>query len=952
MPRCQVRYLSDKNGSEVSVTDAVLVPGMSTMIKKAIFHSLFMSLLLVLTGGRVLAQADETIEEVVVTGVKSSLTAAVEVKRQSMQIVDAIVAEDLGKFPDNNVVEAMQRIPGVQVTNRGAGEVTSVSIRGLSDVTTTVNGRNIFTSTGRSVALADVPSTLIKQVDVYKSRSADQISRGIAGGIDIHTLRPLDFDGFQFSTQLRTIYQEQAEEYDPNIAVLLSNTWDTDAGRFGALLNASLAKTNYRDQSADAGASLPFRPPTDPVFPMERLFSGWTPGLENGLPTAPGSTLDIDTNTEFVHARDAVFSCNCTGERERPAWNVALQWAPNDRSEYTAEVFYNGFRNEVQNALWFQFVDWWFGQDPANYDQIELYPGTNVVASRPVDFPFSFTSGDWSNSETDSYLYALRGEWQLTDRLNVVSDLYLQESKFKTDFRAVRTGRVYRRLNVDFNNGQGVPVVEYFDDPGTPQDESDPTDAGQYFVDMGFENSGRDKGDAVTWNVDGDLDVEWGPVNLFSFGLRWDQRDAETSTYGIGGFPVVSNNPNDHPGLMEVYCCDHFDGDGTVSGWAVADAGWIGANPDDFRALYGFPSVTSDSYALTFSSEETQIAAYVQADFAHELSNGGFIDGRVGLRYLDVETKSRAPNPDTGGLDFAKTPNDALLPNLMVRWGITKDLLARFSYTETFALPSFADLSPFIDFFPDVTDIGYGTAFSGNPDLEPEESENLDISLEWYFAEGSVLYGTWFRRDITNRITGFRNVITADDPNDNPDRGMYTFVLSQPDNVGEATLDGWEFGTTWFPELDGWLNGFGVQASLTILDSEQKVPQTDDAGNVTGVEVSELFGVSDTSYNVMLAYDREKYSARLSYFWREKFRDRSEAALFANPLAIWKQPEESLDFQLTWLATDHLAFTFDATNITEERFHENYGDMPLLFNFHNNLYSRTYALGMRYTFGK
>ncbi|HLU07498.1 MAG TPA: TonB-dependent receptor plug domain-containing protein, partial [Woeseiaceae bacterium] len=114
---------------------------------------------------------DTVLEEVVVTGVRYSLSRAVEVKRNSMAIVDALVAEDLGKFPDNNVVEAMQRIPGVQVTDRGAGEVSVVSIRGLSDVTTLIDGRNVFTSSGRAVALQDVPSTLINRVDVYKTRS-------------------------------------------------------------------------------------------------------------------------------------------------------------------------------------------------------------------------------------------------------------------------------------------------------------------------------------------------------------------------------------------------------------------------------------------------------------------------------------------------------------------------------------------------------------------------------------------------------------------------------------------------------------------------------------------------------------------------------------------------------------------------------------------------------------
>jgi hypothetical protein len=99
----------------------------------------------------------------------------------------------------------------------------------------------------------------------------------------------------------------------------------------------------------------------------------------------------------------------------------------------------------------------------------------------------------------------------------------------------------------------------------------------------------------------------------------------------------------------------------------------------------------------------------------------------------------------------------------------------------------------------------------------------------------------------------------------------------------------------------------------------------------------------------MLAYDRQKFSARLSYFWRDSFHDRNEAALFANPLAIWKSAEESLDFQATW-RVKNFALTFDAVNLTAPVFHENYGDNPEIFNFLNNYYSRTFALGVRYQF--
>ena len=930
------------------------------MIRKHILSSSLMVMTAFLACGGVFAQATEqdaegVLEEVIVTGVRYSMTEAVEVKRGSMEIVDAIVAEDLGKFPDNNVVEAMQRIPGVQVTNRGAGEVSTVSIRGLSDVTTTINGRNIFTSSGRQVALADIPATLVNRVDVYKTRSPEQISRGLAGQIDIHTNRPFDFDGLRLLAQARAIYQEQADEIDPNLAFLISNTWDTGAGEFGALFNASYAKTNWLDQGAHAGASVPFRPVGDPAGSLVRLFPNdpgtrWTPGLDRGLPTAPGSTLDIDP-VPFLHARDAMFQPHVSGERERPAWNLSLQWAPNDTSEYMFEVFYNGYRNTQHNGLFFTFVDWWGSVDPA--DPVEIYPGTNVIKSRYVNFPYEFLSGDVLDQDTDSYLYALGGSWDFGDNFTLRSEVYYQDSEFEDQFFALRMDKVSPRLFVDFNTGSGVPYVEFFDDPNTLQvDESDLTDPAQWNLAQLYDNGQSDQGDALSWTADADWTVEFGWINTISFGMRYDDRSAQENGYTSGDRHCndapgcAGSNYATFPGLMGTIT-NHFDGQARVlTSWAIPTQAGLLANQEALRAAYGYLPGSQKSFNNEFDIDETELDLWAQADFSTEVG-AGFIDGRFGFRWVDQEADMAFPNPE-GGTSTATNSNDTILPSLMVRWGITENLLTRFAYTEVFELPTFPQLSPYINYVADVTDIGYGTATGGNPDLEPVESDNYDISIEWYFAQGSVVYATWFKRDISGSIQNFRNIVMYDDPDDNPDRGLYPYVLSQPDNVGTSNLDGWEFGLTWFPELPGWFNGLGFQGSYTILDSEQQIPVTDVEGNVTGTDTQPIFGVSDSSYSTILAYDRDTFSARLSYFWREEFQDRNEAALFANPLAIWKSPEKSLDFQATWSINDTWTLTFDATNLTEEVFHENYGNEPMIFNHLNNFFSRTFALGLRF----
>ncbi len=892
-------------------------------------------------GSPALAQdeGDEgALEEVIVTGVRYSLTAAVEIKRESMEIVDSIVSEDLGKFPDNNVVEALQRVPGVQVTDRGAGEVSVVSIRGLSDVTTLVNGRNVFTASGRAVALQDIPSTLVNRVDVYKTRSAEHIARGIAGQIDIRTNRPFDFDGLKFSALGRAIHQEQADETDPQVSFLLSNTWETDAGRFGALLNVAYTETNWRDQGAHAGASFPFRPIDEGLGQLGPEF-GWTPGLDRGLPTAPGSTLDMNPDQEFLHWRDAMFNFDGRGTRERPAANVSLQWAPNDRSEYTFETFYNGYREDIFGSLWFQFLN-----SPIYdlNDPVEFWEGTNVIRARTMGDGFSFTSGDVTQQETDSILYALRGDWQITDNLQLASEFIIQDSEFKTDFWGQRVARIAPEFYININRGDGVPYLDY-DPNGTGSPGSDPSNRDNYFLDWAFDNGGRSEGDAFTWKADADWDVEWGWINTFSFGARVDNRDAMDSSMPAreGGAVDGTTLADLPPEFTMVNSYDFFNNqEGVVGNWLVANPNWVLDNLDTLRGIYGFANPV---FSPNFIVNETQHEFYAQVDFYTEVGSG-FIDGRAGVRYLDVSTDIEAPG-EGGEFVSDSNDNDTVLPTLMVRWGITEDFIARFSYTETFNLPTFPQLNPYIQYFPDVTDIGYGTASGGNPDLKPIESENTDISLEWYFAEGSVLYGTWFKRDITNNIVPFRNAVVVDVPNDVPDRGPYTYILSQPDNAGNASLDGFEFGLTWFPE---WAWGFGFQGSYTILDSEQQLPIVDTTGNVTGFDVTPIGGVSDTSYSAILAYDNEVFNARLSYFWRDDFYNNNEAALFANPLQVWRGEEESLDFQLTWNVSDSWTLTFDATNLTEPTFHWNYGNQPDIFNFHNYIYSRTYAVGVRF----
>ena len=907
---------------------------------------------------------DEPLEEVVVTGIRASLTKALDIKRESIQLIDAIVAEDIGKFPDNNVVESLQRVPGIQVTDRQSGEIARVFIRGLDDVNTTINGRNIFTASGRSVALADIPASLLGRVDVYKTRSADRLETGIAGQIDIHTHRPFDFPGQKAALSARGIYQEQADKIDPVVSGLFSERWDTGAGQLGALINLSYAQTQYRDQSVTAGAMLPFVTGTPPAgyVPFERIFPTrdgvaenpiWQAGLEAGLPSAPGSTLLINGQpTEYLLSRDAIFSSDFTGKRKRPAANIAVQFAPNEASEYLFEAFYDGFRNQSFNSLLFSFVDFWGDLGPNPAAGITTYPGTNIIKSREnIGSPYNFTSGDYTNSKTDSFVYALGGSWNLTDTFKLNSEAVYQTSKFETDFFAMRTDRVTNAVSVDFNSGSGVPAFGFVDDPATPNvNEADAADLGQWNMAQLYDTAGEREGDSATFTLDGDWQTDWNAIKTVSVGLRYDDRSASegqrVQDAPSCNTPATACQLENYPGLMSV---NHgfFDGRSAVpTSWIVPSGYYIKDHADEFRTVYRDQVdpglLVGDELQIleNFNVDEASTAAYVQADFATEIAGHKF-DGQVGARYVSVDTDMEFTDAVTRAKSSASAKASKVLPDVMFRYFFTEDVRARASYGQTLRRPNFVNLNPNITYVPDNTNIGYGTATGGNPNLRATESKNYDLSLEWFFARSSAITATWFKRKIDGFVVDFRRRVSFQN---------YDYILTQPDNASNGKLSGLELSFVYFPDnLPKLLDGFGLQTSYTKLSSSQDIPLTNSAGEVVGTTTKPLFGVSDKSYSAVLAYEKHSFDARLSWVWRDDFLNNYEAALFANPLGIYRKPEKSLDFQLGYNFTKDFVVTLDGTNLTNEVFQSYYQDANTN-NFGSAIFSRTIALGFRTSF--
>jgi iron complex outermembrane receptor protein len=372
------------------------------------------------------------------------------------------------------------------------------------------------------------------------------------------------------------------------------------------------------------------------------------------------------------------------------------------------------------------------------------------------------------------------------------------------------------------------------------------------------------------------------------------------------------------------------------------------------RGLYGLKTSDQLSLQRVFDIDETTLAAYIQADGEVSIF-GRPLKLQAGVRHITVDTDYNFfDRYNNGAQTFVSTGSQRWLPSFTARYELTDKLRVRFNYGQTLRRPNFTDINPNYNLVGDLTNVGYGSGTAGTATLKPTHSKNYDVAVEWYFDRNSAIFVTGFRREVdglvvplTVRETIFNNGIVAGATN--------SFAITRPVNASNGVLKGVELGLTYFPDyLPSVLKGLGFQGSLTVLDSKQNIPLSDAAGNITGQASSPFFGVSDLSYNATLAYDRGPVGARLSYIWRKAFLANNEARLFANPIGVWRNPEKSLDLQLTLNATDRLGFTFDAVNLlkAKQQTYYKFEDVggPDRFNLGTTLLSRTFAVGARYTF--
>ncbi|MFZ5495694.1 MAG: TonB-dependent receptor [Verrucomicrobiota bacterium] len=845
------------------------------------------------------------LETFVVTGTRASMISAQEIKRESVQLVDSVVAEDIGKLPDNTVADALQRVPGIQV-GRDNGEVTTVLIRGLPNLGTTLNGNEIFTGTSRGVALQDIPAELVAGVDVYKSTSPDKIEGGIAGLIDIRLRKPLDFDKPQFAASGRLIDGEHAEDMGYVGSLLMSDRRKTKYGELGMLYSGAYQQRYFVDQRA-------FNFLFEPV----------------GVPTAIHSTGTLEL--PFTQG-----SLIIPGDRTRTANNLALQLKVNDELELYNNFLKTSYRDKHQVHFLIGFPR--FGA----FTAATVNPGTNVPTRTTSVNNFHLTSTQAFQQATDGYQNVLGATWTRGD--NKVTAEYLYNwNRYRNKVLIVDTR--YAAVPGDtftftYNDAGRANLTI----PGTAI-----TQAENYFLWGLFDNHDVSVSGQHGLKLEAEHSLAKGVFQKISGGLRWSDRSVRfrgTSRNDIA--PAGATNGNRFastvPRTSTIPGFGSVNPDGPLSYYGTPH--WFGASPDylysrpnEVRALFGLPAgPAAYNPTLGFTDDESVLAGYVNSTFAGMAGNKPF-NGSLGFRVARTTQDLKGYNTTGAPIDDSKSQTD-VLPVLNTRLKLSDQWQLRFAGGRTITRPNFNNLNPAVTLnAPTTTGGGAGTGSGGNPDLNTVKSDNYDLSLEYYFADDSYVSLTAFHRDIDGYVQSFAATETI---------GGINYIVVRPRNSGKGQLDGFELSYQHFPDV---LKGFGWMANFTYIEGDTDAPDSRPGAPVGSRMRKPYAQVSQEAYNVILVYEAGKFSSRLAYNWRGEYTDTFDGPNAAgSPLRqIIAKPIGTLDFSASYALNQHFTLTLDATNLLKSEY-QDYFFNESLYPRDTRAYDRTFEFGVRYRY--
>ncbi len=937
------------------------------------------------------AQEGEVIEEIVTTGIRSSLTRSMDIKRASRGVVDAISAEDIGKFPDANLAESLQRITGVSI-DRQRGEGSSVTVRGFGPEfnLVTINGRQMPTHNGvnRSFDFADLASEGVAGVNVYKTGRADVPSGGIGSTIDIQTPSPLEGEP-TLSLAGKAVMDTSTRTGDsvtPEVSGIYLGRFADD--RVGLAITASHQQRNNGVNEAVVNGW--FTRPGDDVLPDGSV----DPRVINDA----NQINRPQTADESYSIPQAIAYNIAEFETTRTNAQVVLQWAVTE--DVTATVDY--IRSEFELDRTYSDLSAWFSNTAA-LSQASEWDGRSIAT--PIiytetndnnDFAMG-TGSDGSKNENESIGFNL--EWWLSDRFMLELDYHDSSAERGANgpngTSSLITMASFNKVGQSFISGYELPI--FSNDLNSGGEANRPLYADDMILTGSVFTNEIARMDIEQIKLAGSF--EFSDEASIDFGVQTTDVDNQSANVSVqldnwGGI----GNPGDIAGIVTRSTIKNQFDELSGSNHPDLQREFFTAKLKDLQAAgEAYYAASGDVYAETgdcgtgycastdwendLRTTEESSAVYLQFNWGGDLFNvpASF---HLGVRYEETDVRSAALNTtydssswvgagnelnivaaqDADGNDIksftdVKGDYDVTLPNIDFDIEPWEDIVLRASFSETITRPNYEQIKGGLtpngtQFFPNVRP----QASAGNPGLVPIQSQNLDLSFEWYYDGGSYFSIGYFEKDVENFIGDGRgsgtvfeipNIIGGDlwnqavaesgiDPNNYTAVGRYildnyqdsplvdgetivsspgdpsiVFDLSQPVNQRTSKLDGWEinlqhnFGDT----------GFGFIVNATLVDGDLTYDKT------RSLETQFVLpGLSDSA-NFIGFYDGEDLQVRLAYNWRDDFLGGigQDQGTRTNPQFV--EEFGQLDLSVTYYYNDNLTLYFNGLNVLNETRH-------------------------------
>jgi iron complex outermembrane receptor protein len=805
-------------------------------------------------------------EEITITGIRGALKNSVDIKRNSTAVVDAVSAEDVGKFPDSDVGESLGRIPGITV-GRAFGQGSSVSIRGAAPqmTLTQLNGQNVA-STGwydqksidRSFNYSLLPSQLIAGIDVYKSSQADLNEGGIGGTVIVKTRKPLELDANTVFVGAKARTGTISDDVSPEVSGMYS--WKNEAETFGVLVAGAYEDSDYVRRGTESDYQW-----SQDVEPSTFVQSRTRKTVDADVQFAPTEALsfnlhvlsldltadNVGTNMYFFPVGSSTYHCD-----EKNAAGVCV-------------------KQVVDKAVRGNLAPGWASGAPDSETFVQSWGRIASMTSDTYDLSGKYEMDGFSLSASAGKTKA-EGGTDLTTNFQYYPSTGSPMSLWAGTIDAT---------------GKQIKIHSTYDPSLTLADLEANTSAQSWAVKKG------PNGDEETYaQLDVKFDVDLGVIKSFKAGLRTTDHDVRgasfvaditpkmvptaslySGTYEVGVDGITAPKPN-----LDAMIAATKSG---IKGWNEARAGYSLLNEKN-DAIYGMFTFEGEGFKGNFGLR------YVTSDVTrtqYELDGSALKAGDIGANT---------------GYSYSLSDNKAsyhdVLPSMNASFDLTDAYVLRVTAAQTISRPNYDDMI--------VSYAGYAddrpnnqVVKLGSEGLLPMKSSQADLSLEYYYGDGNLVSATYFVKSISNFVS---DVIVADqaigvvDP-----AGGDNWSIDGKVNFGGAQISGVEL--QWNHAFG---NGFGISANYTF--SEADAPAEAYADRIGMFTES-----SRNSANLVGYWENDQFSARAAYNWRSKYMIREGAFYYGNRM---HDSTGSLDLSLGWKATDNIDVTFEATNLLAE----------------------------------